>query len=157
SVVALDAAGQVVGHYALERPHLAKIAEASDAIVLPEHRHHHLLEQMRVLLREAALRVGLSGIVGYPVTHILFSQKAQGRFGSHPCGIALGLWPKSFHNMPEPMEQRMSFVIYFRYLNPPERVLHVATHHQEMIARIYEPYGVPLDILECEPAAGMGE
>src|SRR5262249_52102853 len=43
SVVALDGAGRVVGHYALERPRLTKVAEASDAIVLPEHRHHHLL------------------------------------------------------------------------------------------------------------------
>src|SRR5262249_2214499 len=41
SVVALDGAGRVVGHYALERPRLTKVAEASDAIVLPEHRHHH--------------------------------------------------------------------------------------------------------------------
>src|SRR5262249_14504786 len=44
SVVALDAAGEVVGHYALERPHLGAVAEASDAMVLPEHRHHHLME-----------------------------------------------------------------------------------------------------------------
>src|SRR5437870_3111581 len=37
SIVALDSAGEVVGHYALERPDLAPVAEASDAIVLPEH------------------------------------------------------------------------------------------------------------------------
>src|SRR5947209_6086397 len=49
SIVALDSAGQVIGHYALERPRLGAIAEASDAIVLPEYRHHHVLEQMRVL------------------------------------------------------------------------------------------------------------
>src|SRR5262245_34965996 len=41
SIVALDSASQVVGHYALERPNLGAVAEASDAIVLPEHRHHH--------------------------------------------------------------------------------------------------------------------
>jgi hypothetical protein len=52
SVVALDSASEVIGHYALERPHLEAIAESSDAIVRPEHRHHHLMEQMRVLLRE---------------------------------------------------------------------------------------------------------
>src|SRR5262245_24292297 len=43
SVIALDAEDQVVGHYALERPHLGAVAEASDAVVHPEHRHHHLM------------------------------------------------------------------------------------------------------------------
>ena len=33
SVVALDSAGEVIGHYALERPDLGAVAEASDAIV----------------------------------------------------------------------------------------------------------------------------
>src|SRR5689334_24240554 len=42
SVVALDATGRLVGHYALERPHLEAVAEASDAIVCPDCRHHHL-------------------------------------------------------------------------------------------------------------------
>src|SRR5262245_56274571 len=59
SILALDSAGQVVGHYALERPDLIPVAEASDAIVLPEHRHHHLMEEMRILLREEAVRLGL--------------------------------------------------------------------------------------------------
>src|SRR5262245_9382141 len=43
SVVALDSAGEVIGHYALERPDLGAVAEASDAIVALGYRHHHLL------------------------------------------------------------------------------------------------------------------
>src|SRR5262249_61028494 len=123
SILALDSAGQVVGHYALERPDLIPVAEASDAIVLPEHRHHHLMEEMRILLREEAIRLGLAGLVGFPGTHHLFSQKAEEHFGSFPCGIALGLWPQSFHNMPDALPQRMSFVIYFKYLQPPRELL----------------------------------
>jgi hypothetical protein len=157
SIVALDTAGQVVGHYALERPHGAVVAEASDAIVMPEHRHHHLLEQMRILVRAEAIRLGLTGLVGYPVTNHVFSQDAEEHFGSHPCGVALGLWPSTFRNMPEQMKQRMSFVIYFKFLRPPEPAVHVATHHREWIARIYQQYGVSIELREDTPGVGKGE
>ena len=157
SIVALDSAGQVVGHYALERPKLGAVAEASDAVVLAEHRHHHLMEQMHLLLREEAIHLGLAGLVGYPVTNHVFSQDAEERFGAHPCGVALGLWPRSFHNMPEPLTQRMSFVIYFKFLRPPGQVLHVATHHQEVIARIYQQHAISVELLADAPAEGTGQ
>jgi hypothetical protein len=157
SIVALDPAGEVVGHYALERPSVGAVAEASDAIVQPEHRHHHILEQMRVLLREEAIREGLTGLVGYAVTNHVFTQKAEKHFGAHPCGMALGLWPESFHNMPEPLSQRMSFAIYFKFLRRPAPVLHVATHHRELIARIYQQYEVSVEVREDRPAEGTGE
>jgi hypothetical protein len=156
SVVAVNSVGDVVGHYALERPQLGAIAEASDAIVQPDYRHHHLLEQMRILLREEAIREGLTGLVGYAVTNHTFTQKAEQHFGAHPCGLALGLWPRSFHNMPEPLTQRMSFAIYFKFLRRPARVVHVATHHREMIARIYQQYDIPVQLREDEPVAGTG-
>ena len=156
SIVALDSAGQLVGHYALERPELSPVAEASDAIVLPEHRHHHLMEEMRILLREEAIREGLAGLVGYPVTNHLFSQKAEEHFGSFPCGVALGLWPQTFHNMPEALPQRMSFVIYFKYLQPHREVFHVDTHHREITSRIYQQYGVTVQHQEGAPPSGTG-
>ena len=151
SVVALDSAGQVIGHYALERPDLGAVAEASDAIVALGYRHHHLLEEMRPLLRAEAKRLGMTGLVGYPVTNHLFSQKAEDHFGSHPCGVALGLWPRSFHNMPEPLTQRMSFVIYFDYVSPVAHVVHVAAPHREMISRIYRQYGICHELSEIAP------
>jgi hypothetical protein len=157
SVVALDAAGQVIGHYAFERPNLEAVAEASDAIVAVEYRHHHLFEEMRPLLREEAKRLGLMGLVGYPVTNHLFSQKAEEHFGSHPCGVALGLWPRSFHNMPEPMLQRMSFVIYFDYVSPASHVIHVAAPHREMLSRIYRQYGISHELCEIAPTVETGD
>jgi hypothetical protein len=157
SVVALNAAGEVIGHYALERPRLGAVAEASDAIVQPDYRHHHILEEMRVQLRAAANAVGLTGIVGYPVTNHLFSQKAEEHFGAHPCGLALGLWPSSFHNMPEPMTQRMSFAIYFKFLRQPARVTHVATRHKDWIARIYQQYGMSVELREDAAAEQTGD
>ena len=157
SIVALDSAGEVIGHYALERPDLGAVAEASDAIVALDYRHHHLLEEMRPLLREEAKRLGLTGLVGYPVTNHIFSQKAEDHFGSHPCGIALGLWPRSFHNMPEPLTQRMSFVVYFDYVRPAAHVVHVASPHREMIARIYQQYGISYELCEVGPEVETGD
>lgn len=157
SSLALDATGQVVGHYALERPHLGAIAEASDAIVMLEHRHHHLMEEMRLVLREEATRLGLTGLVGYPVTNHVFSQRADEHFGALPCGVALGLWPRSFHNMPEPLPQRMSFVICFKYLRPPQSVSHVTTRHAEVCARICQQYGISVQSALSAPAHGIGE
>jgi hypothetical protein len=156
SVVALNSAREVIGHYALERPNLGAVAEASDAIVDVEYRHHHLLEEMRPLLREEAKRLGLIGLVGYPVTNHLFSQKAEEHFGSHPCGVALGLWPRSFHNMPEPIAQRMSFVIYFDYVSPAVHVVHEAAPHREMISRIYRQYGISHELCDNRPEVETG-
>jgi hypothetical protein len=157
SVVALDSEGHVIGHYALERPDLGAVAEASDAIVALEYRHHHLLEEMRPLLREEAKRLGLTGLVGYAVTNHAFTQKAEDHFGSHPCGVALGMWPRSFHNMPEPLTQRMSFVIYFDYVSPANHVVHVAAPHREMIARIYQQYGISYELCEVTARVETGD
>src|SRR5437870_3827392 len=57
SILAVDAASEVIGHYALEAFEFAAVAEASDAIVAVEYRHHHLMEEMRLLLRAEANRV----------------------------------------------------------------------------------------------------
>jgi len=157
SVVALASAGEVIGHYALERPDLGAVAEASDAIVAVGYRHHHLFEEMRPLLREEGKRLGLKGMVSYAVTNHPFTQKAEDHFGSHPCGVALGLWPRSFHNMPEPLTQRMSFVMYFDYVSPAAHVVHVAAPHREMITRIYEQYGISYELCEAGPEVETGE
>src|SRR5205823_3330422 len=83
--------------------------------------------------------------------------KAEEHFGAHPCGVALGLWPRSFHNMPEPLAQRMSFALYFKFLRSPGPVLHVATHHQVIISRIYQQYDTSVGLRDDVPAEGRGE
>ena len=147
----------MIGHYALERPDLGAVAEASDAIVAVGYRHHHLFEEMRPLLREEGKHLGLKGMVSYAVTNHPFTQKAEDHFGSHPCGVALGLWPRSFHNMPEPLTQRMSFVMYFDYVSPAAHVVHVAAPHREMITRIYQQYGISYELCEAGPEVETGD
>ena len=68
SIVAVDAAGNVVGHYALERPDLGPIAETAQAVVSPAHRGRKLMERMRTFLEAQAGRLGLVGVYGQPVS-----------------------------------------------------------------------------------------
>jgi anti-sigma regulatory factor (Ser/Thr protein kinase) len=58
SVVAVDEAGVVVGHYALERPGLGPVAEAGQAVVAPAHRDRKLMEQMHACLEREGQRLG---------------------------------------------------------------------------------------------------
>lgn len=158
SVVSLDGKGSVVGHYALERPGLGQIAEEGEALVLPEHRHQHLMEAMRELLETEARRLGLTGLFGQAVTNHLFTQKVHERYALWPCALSLGASPRSFHNMPEPLPQRMSLLVAFKYLQPPARIVsHVPAHHQAICARIYDQFQVPVDFCPKAPPWQGGE
>jgi hypothetical protein len=147
SVVALNNSGEIVGHYALERPDLrSRVAESGEAMVLPEHQHHHLLEKMRVLLEDEAARLGLIGIFGRTVTNHLFSQKMVERFGERPCGVSLGRTPRSFRNMQVALSQRMSIVFYFKYLGSVEAVrVHAPPRHHGICQLIYEQFQVRVE------------
>lgn len=149
SVVALTDSGNVVGHYGLERPDLSAVAETGEALVLPEHRHKHLMEAMRALVEDAAQRLRLAGIFGHAVTNHVFSQRAEERFGDTPCAISLGWSPLSFRNLNEPLRQRMSDVLYFKYLRSPEpAVVHLPPRHKDWCGRIYERLGTQVSTAE---------
>ncbi|MFN4261164.1 MAG: GNAT family N-acetyltransferase [Gemmataceae bacterium] len=157
SAVAVDAGGQVVGHYALERPDLGVIAESGEAMVLPEHRGHRLLERMRPVLLERARQLGLNGVFGKPVTNHVYSQKLYRHYDGHPCGINLGEVPKAFHNMAAALTQRLSTLLYFQYLQPPERVhIHVPDHHRAMIEQIYGRFEITVEPGASAPPRGQG-
>ena len=152
SVVALGPNGDVVGHYALERPDHGRIAETGEALVLPEHRHHQLMETMRTLLEELAAELRLRGLFGNVVTNHPFSQRVVERFAEKPCAISLGWSPKSFHNMSQSLSQRMSEVVYFKHLDfAAETVAHLPPRHRLWCLRIYEQLATPLKLRDGEP------
>jgi len=158
SAVALDAGGRVVGHYALERPGLGAVAEEGEALVLPEHRHHHLMEALRGLLEEQAHRLGLTGLFGQAVTNHVFTQKVWERFGLRVCGLSLGALPRSMENLGQRLPQRMSLLVGFKYLRPPAGVLlHAPAQHRAICARVYEQFRMPVEFREPVPAEGPGE
>ena len=157
SVVALDAAGEVVGHCALERPNLSRIAETGEAMVLPEHRRHHLLDRMHGYLEGIASALGVVGLSSDAVTHHIFSQRTCERFNSHPTGIVLGALPPSADNLQGVYPQRLSFLDYFKYVSaPPPAQAFLAEHHQDIAARIFSLLGRKISFGEHLSPSGAG-
>jgi hypothetical protein len=150
---------EIVGHYALERPDLTlRVVESGEAMVLPEHRHHYLLEKMRVLLEDEARRLGLIGIFGRTVTNHVFSQKMVERFGERPCGVSLGEAPRSFHAKAQALSQRMSIVFYFKYLGTVDAVrIHVPPRHHDICRQIYEQFEVRVEPQTSQAVPESGE
>jgi hypothetical protein len=140
--VAVDAAGDVVGHYALERPDLGPIAETGQAVVSPAHRGRKLLERMRAFAEDEARRLGLVGVYGQPVTSHVFSQRGEEDFNAHVCGVSLAHSPRTmlFKGIrSEPLAQRESLLLYFKYLSaPPASVVYAPPRHLSVLARIYD-------------------
>src|SRR5581483_3959174 len=141
-----------------ERPGLGVVAEEGEAMVLPEHRHEHLMEGMRGLLGQEAHRLGLIGLFGQAVTNHVFTQRVHDRFGLRPCALSLGELPRTFHNMAEPLPQRMSLLIGFKYLRMPTQVVvHLPDHHRAMGSRIYDQFQVPVELQKPSAAEGLGQ
>ncbi|MDQ3815767.1 MAG: ATP-binding protein [Armatimonadota bacterium] len=156
SIVAVDASGEVVGHYALERPGMTKVAERGMAVVSPAHRGRDLMQRMRVCLEEEARRVGLIGSYSQAVTHHTYSQRVNEEFGSHVCGIILAGSPRTLvfkQWKSEELPQRISWVIYYDYVTPPApAVVYAPAHHREILQRIYAGVGASVEF--AEPPAG---
>ncbi|HEY2104289.1 MAG TPA: hypothetical protein VGH29_00800, partial [Candidatus Binataceae bacterium] len=155
SIVALHSQHGVVGHSALERPELGPIAETGEAMVMPEHQHHHLLDRMKVALEEQARKLGLAGIFGNAVTHHVFSQRTEERFKGRPTAFFLAASPATAHRIEGSNPQRVSLLSYFTYLcHPGGTVAHLPEHHREMVGRIYALLGREVEFAAA--AAAMG-
>jgi hypothetical protein len=145
-VIARDDSGDAAGHVALEREPGSVIAERGQAVVLPAYRGRHLLEKMTERLTEEAVRLGLAGIYAMPVTTHTFSQRNDERAGMPPCAVLLGAAPETSHSKDLPVPtagQRQSFLITFRFMNPPAaREICVPDDYRDTIAEIYKSLGV---------------
>lgn len=146
SIVAVDEAGSVVGHYALERPRLDdRVAESGQAVVEPAHRARRLMERMREVLEATAGACGLAGMYGEPVTAHTYSQHTQERFGGRVCGVTLAAMPRSFafkHLRDDQAGERLSLMLYFKPLGAlSSPVVHLPPHHRRMVEQIYAHLG----------------
>jgi len=143
---------EVIGHIALELDDKACVAERGEAVVLPEYRGHHLLEQMTSLLSVEAQKRNLIGVFAKPVTIHTFSQRNDSRAGMVSCGLMLGVSPEDLlpKNMPAPtMGQRQSVVLTFSFIQPPNtRSVFVPEQYREILFAIYEKLSIKLQFLE---------
>ncbi len=150
SVVAVHRGKEVVGHAALERPDPEAYAESGEAMVLPEHRHHHLLDRMKAMLDDQGREIGLVGIFGNAVTHHTFSQLTEERAKAQPTAILLGSSPAAAHQLKD-FPQRVSLVTYFKYTSiPGPAMIHVPSRHREFAQRIFKGVGRQVDFPESQ-------
>lgn len=130
---------EIVGHYALERPHLGAIAESGQAVVSPKYRGFNFMKKMRVLLEQEATNLTLEGIMSQPVTTHTYSQKVNIGFGSFPCGFSLGLVPQKLHfrQINKSLSQRESCLLFFKPFKKRIRTISIPKKHKNMIEKIY--------------------
>lgn len=153
SVVAVHAGSAVVGHAALERPDPEPYAESGEAMVLPEHRHHHLLDRMKELLDAQGREIGLTGIFGNAVTHHIFSQLTEERAKAQPTAILLGRSPAAAHQLKD-FPQRVTLITYFKYTSVPGPAkLHLPARHHALAERIFRGTGRQVEFSDSQSAA----
>jgi hypothetical protein len=160
STVALSAAGDVVGHYALSRDSDEPIADACGAIVLPAHRGRGLLDRLRDAAEKEAIALGLAAYYSEPVTDHPRTQLASESFGAKACGITLGEAPRSFvarHMELSTTTQRQSCMLYIKPLQArAPRTLYVPERHRVIVASIYAQLGLPIVISDGKTRNGRG-
>jgi RimJ/RimL family protein N-acetyltransferase len=160
SVVALDAAGAVVGHMALERPDPQPVAESGIVVVSPSHRGRKLMERMRSVVIAEGKRLGLRGIYGRPVTSHTFSQRAIEATGARLCGVQLAAVPQSLEFRAikdEALRQRESVMLYFtQFQPPPAGIAFAPSQHRETLKAIYGQQGIAPRFGPAEAPAGCG-
>jgi anti-sigma regulatory factor (Ser/Thr protein kinase)/GNAT superfamily N-acetyltransferase len=148
SVVAVAADGQVAAHCALERNQEGQVAEIGQAAVDPAHRGRGLLDRMKAVLEGEAQTLGLVGWYPDAVTVHTFTQQSDAHHGGHVCGVDLAVSPQSesFRGIARQLAQRVSCVLYFRWLDGPRpRKLFVPTRHQAIAAEIYDNLQAPVE------------
>ena len=152
SIVAVDEGMRVVAHLCVEPCRFGPIAETGMGMVLAEHRRHGILERLRDAAIEEASRLGLRGFYSEVGTDNAAVQGLSNRSTIFPCGISLGVWPRS---MDPGSLGRQSFIRYFRYLRGPLPVrAHAPPEHRGILARIYEAMGVPISFEGPAPPRG---
>jgi hypothetical protein len=158
--VARDRDGLVIGHVALEREPGARVAERGEAVVLPAHRGHGLLERMTARLSEEALKHDLDGIYAEPLTIHTFSQRNDERAGMPVCAVLLGANPESFRpkGVPCPTAgQRQSYLRTFRFVQQPApRTIHAPAPYREILLKLYASLGVTVSVAAPARAEAAG-
>ncbi|GMU53348.1 MAG: hypothetical protein AMXMBFR33_24940 [Candidatus Xenobia bacterium] len=157
SMVALDAAGQVVGHYALERPQPGPLAECGEALVSPMHRGRKLMERMGQQLETVAPDLGLTTLYSNAVTLHPYSQRAAEGFGRTPCGLTLSGVPAQVTFKGLGGGQRTSCVLYVQYLSrPPARPVYLPDRYRELLLQLYDRLGDQVSPQDASALAGEG-
>ena len=156
SCVAVNEAGEIVGHLALLRNGAgAVIAESAAAVVDPRYRGHALFKTMKVFMAAEAARRGLLGLYSEAMTLHPFTQKGNIALGAHETGLMLAYVPGDVNTRKidtSPQGERAALLLYYLRTNPePHRTVHTPPHHRAILEDICGRIG--LDRRFADPPA----
>lgn len=147
SCVAENSQGEIVGHVAmlLHKPN-ARSGETAMAVVDPRYRGRKLFELMKTFMSDHARSRGMFGLYSEAVAVHTFTQRGNLALGGFETGYLLGFTPNTqvFRKIREdkPQNRQTAVLFYVRTNDEPERVLHVPSHHLDIIDTIYERGGL---------------
>lgn len=147
SYVAVSEAGEVVGHYALEREGQGPVVEVGQAVVSPAHRRRGLLNRMKDFALEDAAHTDLLGWFADAVTVHTATQKSNIAHGGQLTAVQLAISPKKEHfDSQQEQTQRVTCLMYFHWLKPPQsRTVYVPARHAAVVESIYQRLECPVE------------
>jgi anti-sigma regulatory factor (Ser/Thr protein kinase) len=141
SAVVVTEGGKFMGHGALVYPFEgSRIAELTYIFVNIEYRGQGCMDRLCNFLNTVPKPSPLQGIYAYSVTNHVFTQRVMTKMGIQDCGILLATSPASwqFKGIEGDASQRLSVVLSYRYLTPPEtRNLYPPPAHRDKIGELY--------------------
>ncbi|MFN8613138.1 MAG: GNAT family N-acetyltransferase [Vulcanimicrobiota bacterium] len=141
SLVAVNQAGEVIGHMAYERGHQDEtLVTAGVAAVEPAYRSQGIASKMAPLLLETARQEGARAMHCYAVTSHPYSQRLVHSLGFLACCVVLGASLFCFEGIASESNQRESMVGYFQALQPQalelSGPLYAPNRHRAMLESI---------------------
>ena len=145
SAVAVTEDNRFMGHAAfLYQSADEAIAELTFVFVNVEYRGQGIFKRLIEYLFACPKQRPLAGIYAYAVANHVFTQKAMMRYGINDCGPLLATSPNSwkFKGIAGDGSQRISVVLSFKYLEPPQaKDLYVPQRHRAIVERLYQNLG----------------
>ena len=154
SIVCESPGGEIVGHYALERPDLGPTGEAGQAVIDHRHRGHGLMKPMRAAVEQAGRDLGLLGVWSQPTAMHPLSQKMNLDFGSVPTAVQLGLLPEGTTlrggvageaTTHRTGGRRSTFLYWHPLMEEPPLAAHAPASFMELLTALYAARRRPVE------------
>ena len=142
--VAMNSAGEIVGHLALLRSTgKSRVAESGQAQVDPRYRGRKLYERLLTHSLQQAEELGVQLVFGEAVTVHPHSQRGAAPFGFHPVALLLDVFPEIDMKALDVGNagKRQALLLAYREVSAgPMREVYAPLHHREMLAQLYEAF-----------------
>lgn len=143
SWIAIDAAGTVIGHYAMMRHRPGDpLGEMGAAFVLPEARKGGVFRLLSDQLHSDAAQSGVRALYSLSVTHHVATQKASEALGRITVGLRLASSPAVFVEGARPGDRITTTFNYHQVQPRAGRTLYLPAGHRDMIRQSYDWLGL---------------